>query len=77
MINESVAVRDHVLWFSSLVSKAGNVPDIQKQLKKVGALDVVTVPMAQGNKQSRFVAWSFLDATQRSAWVSAKRSSLI
>ncbi len=69
MVNESVAVRDQVLWFSSLVSKAGNVPDIQKQLKKLGALDVRTVPMAQGNKQSRFVAWSFLDADQRGAWL--------
>ena len=69
MINESVAVRDQVLWFSSLVSKAGNVLDIHKQLKKVGALDVLTVPMAQGNKQSRFVAWSFLAANQRSVWV--------
>ena len=68
MINESVTVRDQVLWFSSLVSKAGNVPDIVKQLKKVGAVEVRTVPMAQGNKQSRFVAWSFLDAPERSAW---------
>jgi 23S rRNA (adenine1618-N6)-methyltransferase len=68
MINESVAVRDQVLWFSSLVSKAGNVPDIHKQLEKVGAIDVLTVPMAQGNKQSRFVAWSFLDANQRGVW---------
>ena len=68
MINESVAVRDQVLWFSSLVSKAGNVPDIVKQLKKVGALEVRAVPMAQGNKQSRFVAWSFLDAAQQSVW---------
>jgi hypothetical protein len=25
------------------------------------------VPMAQGNKQSRFVAWSFLDAGTRTA----------
>ena len=65
MINESAAVRDQVLWFSSLVSKAGNVPDIVKQLKKVGAVDVQTVPMAQGNKQSRFVSWSFFDAAQR------------
>jgi len=67
MINESVAVRAQVFWFSSLVSKAGNVPDIVKQLNKVGAVDVRTVPMAQGNKQSRFVAWSFLDAAARSA----------
>ena len=68
MINESVAVRDQILWFSSLVSKAGNVPDIIKQLKKVAAVQVRTVPMGQGNKQSRFVAWSFLDAAQQSVW---------
>ena len=68
MINESVAVRDQILWFSSLVSKAGNVPDIIKQLKKVAAVQVRTVPMGQGNKQSRFVAWSFLDAAQHSVW---------
>ncbi len=68
MINESAAVRDQILWFSCLVSKAGNVPDIYKQLSKVGALEIITVPMAQGNKQSRFVAWSFNDAAQRSAW---------
>ncbi len=68
MINESAAVREQVLWFSSLVSKAGNVPDIVKQLKKVGVIEVQTVPMAQGNKQSRFVAWSFFDAAQRSRW---------
>lgn len=68
MINESATVREQVLWFSSLVSKAGNVPDIIKQLKKIGAVDVQTVPMAQGNKQSRFVAWSFFDAPQRAQW---------
>jgi 23S rRNA (adenine1618-N6)-methyltransferase len=72
MINESAAIPTQVLWFSSLVSKAGNVPDIYKQLKKIGAVEVLTVPMAQGNKQSRFVAWSFLDAAQRSTWVCAK-----
>ena len=71
MINESATVRAQVLWFSSLVSKAGNVPDIMKQLKKVGAVEVRTVPMAQGNKQSRFVAWSFLDAAQRRHGIAA------
>ena len=77
MINESATVRDQVLWFSTLVSKAGNLPEIYKQLKKVAAVEIVTVPMAQGNKQSRFVAWSFLDAARRNAWVSAKCASLI
>ena len=68
MINESVGVGSQVLWFSSLISKAGNLPDIHKQLHKVGAQAVRTVAMAQGNKQSRFVAWSFMNDTQRQAW---------
>ena len=68
LIRESVAVSQQVLWFSSLISKAGNLPDIHKQLHKVGAQAVHTVAMAQGNKQSRFVAWSFIDDAQRQAW---------
>jgi 23S rRNA (adenine1618-N6)-methyltransferase len=68
MLRESWQVADQVLWFSTLVSKAGNLPDIHKQLKKLDACEVRTVEMAQGNKQSRFVAWTFKDATQRQLW---------
>jgi 23S rRNA (adenine1618-N6)-methyltransferase len=68
MIKESSAHAQHVLWFSSLISKVGNLPDIYKQLNKLGAKQVRTVEMAQGNKQSRFVAWSFLDLAEQHAW---------
>jgi 23S rRNA (adenine1618-N6)-methyltransferase len=68
MIKESSAHGQQVLWFSSLISKVGNLPDIYKQLHKLGAKEVRTVEMAQGNKQSRFVAWSFLDAGEQQAW---------
>lgn len=68
MIKESAGIGHQVLWFSSLISKVGNLPDIYKQLNKVGAKDVRTVEMAQGNKQSRFVAWSFLDSAEQQAW---------
>jgi 23S rRNA (adenine1618-N6)-methyltransferase len=74
MIKESVGVGSQVLWFSSLISKAGNLPDIHKQLHKVGAQAVRTIEMAQGNKQSRFVAWSFMDDAQRQAWHSRRQS---
>lgn len=74
MIKESAGVASQVLWFSSLISKAGNLPDIYKQLHKVGAQAVRTVEMAQGNKQSRFVAWSFLDDAQRQAWHSHRQA---
>ena len=68
MIKESVAIGSQVLWFSSLISKAGNLPDLYKQLHKVGAQAVHTVAMAQGNKQSRFIAWSFMNDAQRQSW---------
>ena len=68
MIRESIGIQTRVFWFSSLVSKAENLADVRRQLKKAGALEVREVAMAQGNKQSRFVAWTFLDARQQEAW---------
>lgn len=72
MIGESVQVAEQVLWFSSLVSKVSNVASCTAQLKKVGAADVRCVEMAQGNKQSRFLAWTFHSAEQRTAWLRAR-----
>ncbi|XOT98235.1 RlmF-related methyltransferase, partial [Alcaligenes pakistanensis] len=37
-------------------------------LKKAKAFEVKTVEMTQGQKQSRFVAWTFLDAAEQEAW---------
>lgn len=74
MIRESAGIQTQVLWFSSLVSKAENLADARRQLKKAGAQDVREVAMAQGSKQSRFVAWTFLDADQREAWRRARWS---
>ncbi|MET0809259.1 MAG: RlmF-related methyltransferase, partial [Pseudoxanthomonas sp.] len=72
MIRESAGIAVRVLWFSSLVSKAEHLADVRRQLNKAGAQDVREVAMAQGNKQSRFVAWTFLDAGQREAWRKAR-----
>ncbi len=68
LINESVAVGSQVLWFSTLVSKASNLPPIQSALKKAGAVQVRVVEMGQGQKQSRFVAWTFQTEAQQKAW---------
>ena len=73
MIRESAGVRMQVLWFSSLVAKAEHLTDVRRQLKKAGAQGIREVQMAQGSKQSRFVAWTFLDASQRATW-SSRRS---
>ena len=62
---ESAEVGQQVRWFSSLVSKAGNLDDFRRALKKAGAITIRTVDMAQGQKQSRFVAWTFLEPEHR------------
>ncbi|MGV8959701.1 MAG: RlmF-related methyltransferase [Stenotrophomonas sp.] len=69
MIRESAAIGSQVLWFSSLVAKSEHLADLHKQLAKAGAADVREVAMAQGNKQSRFVAWSFHSPAVRKAWL--------
>ncbi|MEX6501282.1 23S rRNA (adenine(1618)-N(6))-methyltransferase RlmF [Pseudomonas zhanjiangensis] len=68
LIKESAQQAQQVLWFSSLISKAANLPGVYAALTRAGALEVRTVEMAQGQKQSRFVAWTFLSAEQRQAW---------
>lgn len=60
MIDESQQFSRNCLWFTTLISKASNLPSIYRALKDVGALEVKTIEMAQGQKKSRFVAWSFL-----------------
>ena len=69
MIHESSLFAGSVLWFSTLVSKASTLKGIYKALKKVKAVDVKTVPMGQGNKVSRLVAWSFWGVEERRVWM--------
>ncbi|RTZ45591.1 23S rRNA (adenine(1618)-N(6))-methyltransferase RlmF [Candidimonas sp. SYP-B2681] len=68
LIEESVQVRKQILWFSTLVSKESNLPDVLYHLRKVRAADVRTIDMAQGQKKSRFVAWTFHGLAARRAW---------
>ncbi|HSC84866.1 MAG TPA: 23S rRNA (adenine(1618)-N(6))-methyltransferase RlmF [Pseudomonas sp.] len=74
MIAESAQVASQVLWFSSLVSKASNVAHAENLLKKADAVEVRCVDMAQGNKQSRFVAWTFHSPAQRAAWLHGRQA---
>jgi len=46
-------------WFSSLIAKKESLRGVYSALKKVGAAEVKTIPMGQGNKISRIVAWRF------------------
>ena len=68
LATESADVAQQVCWFSTLVSKGGNVAPLQALLNKLGARQIQLHEMAQGQKRSRFVAWSFLDEGEREAW---------
>ncbi|WP_323149508.1 23S rRNA (adenine(1618)-N(6))-methyltransferase RlmF [Pseudomonas oryzihabitans] len=59
MIRESRSHAAQVGWFTCLVSKASNLPPLQTALRREQASEVRVVAMAQGQKQSRFLAWRF------------------
>jgi len=68
MIRESAQIGQQCCWFTSLVSKSAHLSMVYYALEKAGAIRVQTIDMAQGQKQSRFVAWTFLTAEEQSAW---------
>lgn len=69
MIDQSAEVRDAVCWFTSLVAKSAHLPALRARLRQAGANEVREVAMAQGSKQSRFIAWTWLDAEARGKWM--------
>lgn len=71
MIGESTDIAAQVLWFTSLVSKSAHLPRLRFELRKTDAVDIREIAMAQGSKQSRFLAWTFHDADARRAWWSS------
>ncbi len=59
-------------WYTALVSKKETLPGIHRALKQAAAADVQTIDMAQGQKKSRLVAWTYLTAAQQRAWRQAR-----
>ncbi|MDN3663564.1 23S rRNA (adenine(1618)-N(6))-methyltransferase RlmF [Vibrio agarivorans] len=59
MAHESQFFAQQVGWFSSLISKKENVRWMCKCLEKAGAKEARVIEMSQGQKKSRFVAWTF------------------
>ena len=68
MIYESAKYPMQCLWFTTLVSKKENLSSLYKTLSKVNAVEIKTIDMAQGQKTSRIVAWTFLSEAQQKAW---------
>jgi 23S rRNA (adenine1618-N6)-methyltransferase len=81
MIAESVLFSKNVFWFTSLISKEATLPILYKSLQKASVREVRTVDMAQGQKKSRFLCWTFLtpkqqDDWRKSCWVNSKSASV-
>jgi 23S rRNA (adenine1618-N6)-methyltransferase len=75
MIEQSTGIPKRVLWFTSLLSQADNLPHIEAALKKAKVVESRILPMAQGQKQSRLVAWTFCANGEREKWRRERWSS--
>ncbi len=69
MIQQSVDFADQCLWFTSLVSKKDNLKPLSKIMGNAKVADFRVVEMAQGQKTSRFIAWSYMNKKKRSLFV--------
>ncbi len=68
MIFESAKYPMQCLWFTTLVSKKENLSSLYKTLNKVNPVAVKTIDMAQGQKTSRILAWTFQSEAQQRNW---------
>jgi len=71
MIEESAPFPERCLWFTTLVARSAHLPVLRRALATAQAAEVRTVEMAQGQKKSRFLAWTFLRPEQRQGWIAA------
>ena len=68
MIRQSRPLGRNCLWFTTLVSKLENLPPLYAEIERVGARNMRTLNMAQGQKISRVVAWSFYTVAEQQDW---------
>lgn len=59
MIDQSRQYKNKCRWFTTLVSKDENLPRIYAKLAGAQTAESHTIPMQQGNKITRIVAWHF------------------
>ena len=69
MVEQSTEFANQCLWFSSLVSKKENLKPLYKVLRKANVSDFKAVEMAQGQKISRFIAWTYIKESQRTLYL--------
>ncbi|WP_028453941.1 23S rRNA (adenine(1618)-N(6))-methyltransferase RlmF [Chitinilyticum litopenaei] len=68
MIAESRQFARQCQWFTTLVARSENLPGLKQALRATPAVDVRVIDMAQGQKSSRILAWTFHDEAARREW---------
>jgi 23S rRNA (adenine1618-N6)-methyltransferase len=68
MMEESIEYGRSCFWFSTLVSKGSSLDDLGRRIKSLPIQDTRLIDMSQGQKQSRFIAWTFLTRPEQTQW---------
>ena len=68
VIKESKKFSENCFWFTSLIAKSKHLKPLEECLQKLEAVEVKVVPMGQGNKSSRMLAWTFLTKEKQLDW---------
>ena len=72
MILQSKKFAGSCFCFSTLISKESNLKSVYKTLEQAEVVGMETIPMGQGNKISRIVAWTFLSAGEQNTWKNSR-----
>lgn len=72
MIRQSKQFQANCFWFSTLISKQSHLKSITDALTHAGVAQQKVIPMGQGTKISRIVAWTFLNASQQKKWIETR-----
>lgn len=72
MMTESLDWSRNCFWFTSLVSQKDHLMVLEKIAKSLPIRQFKTIEWANGNKQTRFIAWSFLTPQQEKEWKLAR-----
>lgn len=72
LIQESSSYPTQCYWYTTLVAREASLKSLEKQLAQLPVTEQRIIPMAQGNKTSRILAWTFLNKKQRTAWQGAR-----
>ena len=68
LIKESAEISKSNMWYTTLISKKENCDILVEELISLTKGEYQVIPMSQGQKKSRILAWTHLNKKQRRAW---------